>query len=156
MSRIYVFLWLIILGISLFLNSWLPIIMIILPPFYGNSILMICGMTQHAGLADNVKDHRKRVNGLSMTPMVLPNPLSLVLVVSSAVLHYSVSQQRLGHCFRFVHFVWVKTSSEWGDQFLRAERYLLVHPNHSYTQRWSSRRWRALEVFAPPFFVTIV
>ena len=53
MSRIYVSLWLLIIGISLFLNSWLPIIMIILPPFYGNTILMICGMTQHAGLADN-------------------------------------------------------------------------------------------------------
>ena len=51
--------WLIVIIISVYLQSWLPIIMIILPPFYGNTILMICGMTQHAGLADNVKDHRK-------------------------------------------------------------------------------------------------
>ena len=68
MSRIYVSLWLLIIGISLFLNSWLPIIMIILPPFYGNTILMICGMTQHAGLADNVKDHRKSTRTVILNP----------------------------------------------------------------------------------------
>ena len=68
MSRIYVSLWLLIIGISLLLNSWLPIIMIILPPFYGNTILMICGMTQHAGLADNVKDHRKSTRTVILNP----------------------------------------------------------------------------------------
>ena len=42
--------------------------MIILPPFYGNTILMICGMTQHAGLADNIKDHRKSTRTVIMNP----------------------------------------------------------------------------------------
>ena len=42
--------------------------MLILPPFYGNTILMICGMTQHAGLADNVKDHRKSTRTVIMNP----------------------------------------------------------------------------------------
>ena len=68
MSRIYVFLWLLIVTISIYLQSWLLVIMIILPPFYGNTILMICTMTQHAGLADNVKDHRKSTRTVIMNP----------------------------------------------------------------------------------------
>jgi fatty acid desaturase len=70
MSRIYVFLWLFVIIISIYLQSWLPVIMIILPPFYGNTILMICGMTQHAGLADNVKDHRKSTRTVIMNPFI--------------------------------------------------------------------------------------
>ena len=68
MSRVYLLLWLTIIAISFYLNSWLPVIMIILPPFYGNTILMICGMTQHAGLADNVKDHRKSTRTVILNP----------------------------------------------------------------------------------------
>ena len=67
-SRIYVGFWLIIIASSILFKTWLPIIMLILPPFYGNTILMICGMTQHAGLADNVKDHRKSTRTVILNP----------------------------------------------------------------------------------------
>ena len=67
-SRLYVGFWLIIIASSIFFKTWLPIIMLILPPFYGNTILMICGMTQHAGLADNVKDHRKSTRTVILNP----------------------------------------------------------------------------------------
>lgn len=67
-SRLYVGFWLIIILSSIFFKTWLPIIMLILPPFYGNTILMICGMTQHAGLADNIKDHRKSTRTVIMNP----------------------------------------------------------------------------------------
>ena len=67
-SRLYVGFWLIIIASSILFKTWLPIIMLILPPFYGNTILMICGMTQHAGLADNVKDHRKSTRTVIMNP----------------------------------------------------------------------------------------
>ena len=67
-SRLYVGFWLIIILSSIFFKTWLPIIMLILPPFYGNTILMICAMTQHAGLADNVKDHRKSTRTVIMNP----------------------------------------------------------------------------------------
>ena len=67
-SRLYFGFWLIIILSSIFFKTWLPIIMLILPPFYGNTILMICGMTQHAGLADNVKDHRKSTRTVIMNP----------------------------------------------------------------------------------------
>ncbi len=68
MSRIYVALWALVIVLSIYLNSWLPILFIILPPFYGNSILMICAMTQHAGLADNVKDHRRSTRTVILNP----------------------------------------------------------------------------------------
>ena len=67
-SRLYFGFWLIIILSSILFKTWLPIIMLILPPFYGNTILMICGMTQHAGLADNVKDHRKSTRTVIMNP----------------------------------------------------------------------------------------
>ena len=58
-SRLYILFWIAVIGLSIFLQTWFPIILILLPPFYGNTILMICTMTQHAGLAENNKDHRK-------------------------------------------------------------------------------------------------
>ena len=67
-SRLYLGFWLLVILSSVLLQSWLPIIMIILPPFYGNTVLMICGMTQHAGLADNIKDHRKSTRTVIMNP----------------------------------------------------------------------------------------
>ena len=45
--------------------------MILLPPFYGNTILMICTMTQHAGLAENVKDHRKSTRTVILNPFLV-------------------------------------------------------------------------------------
>ena len=68
-SRVYLVLWLFVIIISLVLKSWLPIIMIILPPFYGNTILMLCAMTQHAGLADNIKDHRQSTRTVILNPL---------------------------------------------------------------------------------------
>ena len=67
-SRLYVGFWLLVILSSVLLQSWLPIIMIILPPFYGNTILMLLGMTQHAGLADNIKDHRKSTRTVLINP----------------------------------------------------------------------------------------
>ena len=67
-SRLHVFFWLIIIIISIYFQTWLPVIMILLPPFYGNTILMICTMTQHAGLAENSKDHRKSTRTVILNP----------------------------------------------------------------------------------------
>ena len=68
-SRLHVFFWLVIIFISIYFGSWLPIIMILLPPFYGNTILMICTMTQHAGLAENAKDHRMSTRTVILNPV---------------------------------------------------------------------------------------
>ena len=67
-SRLYVLFWFLVIITSVLLGSWLPILMILLPPFYGNTILMICAMTQHAGLKDNIKDHRKSTRTVILNP----------------------------------------------------------------------------------------
>ena len=67
-SRLYLLFWLFVVIVSVFFGTWLPVIMILLPPFYGNTILMICAMTQHAGLADNIKDHRKSTRTVILNP----------------------------------------------------------------------------------------
>ncbi len=67
-SRLYVLFWFIVIMISIVYGTWLPVIMILLPPFYGNTILLICAMTQHAGLADNIKDHRKSTRTVILNP----------------------------------------------------------------------------------------
>ncbi|MDB4384787.1 NADH:ubiquinone reductase (Na(+)-transporting) subunit F [Opitutaceae bacterium] len=38
--------------------SWLPVLLIGLPNLFGNWLMPIYGLTQHAGLAENVLDHR--------------------------------------------------------------------------------------------------
>ena len=38
--------------------SWLPLMLIGLPRIYGSWHMVLCGILQHAGLADNVLDHR--------------------------------------------------------------------------------------------------
>ena len=67
-SRLYVLFWFIVIIISVVYGTWLAVLMILLPPFYGNTILMICAMTQHAGLADNIKDHRKSTRTVVLNP----------------------------------------------------------------------------------------
>ena len=67
-SRLYILFWFIVIMISIVYGTWLPILMILLPPFYGNTILLICAMTQHAGLADNIKDHRKSTRTVILNP----------------------------------------------------------------------------------------
>jgi fatty acid desaturase len=72
MSRTYVCLWLLVIG-TIFLSEFLA-------PYYYDHLttvsmailsLMICAMTQHAGLADNVKDHRKSTRTVILNPFLV-------------------------------------------------------------------------------------
>ena len=67
-SRLYILFWIAVIGLSIYLQTWLPIILILLPPFYGNTIFMMCTMTQHACLAENNKDHRKSTRTVILNP----------------------------------------------------------------------------------------
>ena len=68
-SRFYVLFWILIIFLSIYINSWLPIVMLLLPPFYGNTLLILMALTQHAGLADNLKDHRKSTRTVILNPI---------------------------------------------------------------------------------------
>jgi fatty acid desaturase len=50
-------------------GSWLPLMLIGLPRIYGSWHMVMCGHLQHAGLADNVLDHRLNSRTVYMNPI---------------------------------------------------------------------------------------
>ena len=69
-SRIYIILWLLIVLWSLLLSTWLPILYILLPQFYGKTLHKLVAFTQHAGLARNLKDHRLTTREMYLNPIL--------------------------------------------------------------------------------------
>ncbi len=57
-ARIYMLIYLSVIGLSIYFRSILPLMFIGLPTLYGTWLMPIYGYTQHAGLAENVLDHR--------------------------------------------------------------------------------------------------
>ena len=57
-ARIYIAIYASVVGLSLYTGSILPLMYIGLPALYGSWLQFIYGHTQHAGLAENVLDHR--------------------------------------------------------------------------------------------------
>ncbi len=57
-ARIYVLIYAATITASIALGSWLPLMFIGLPNLFGTWLMPIYGLTQHAGLAENVLDHR--------------------------------------------------------------------------------------------------
>jgi Na+-transporting NADH:ubiquinone oxidoreductase subunit F len=57
-ARIYFLIYAIVIGLSIYYSSILPLMFIGLPTLFGSWLMSIYGLTQHAGLAENVLDHR--------------------------------------------------------------------------------------------------
>ncbi len=57
-ARIYVAIYAAVLGLAIYSGSVLPLMCIGLPTFYGSWLMVVYGLTQHAGLAEDVLDHR--------------------------------------------------------------------------------------------------
>jgi MocE subfamily Rieske [2Fe-2S] domain protein len=57
-ARIYALIYLGVIGAAVYFRSLLPLMYIGLPHFYGAWLMPVYGYTQHAGLAENVLDHR--------------------------------------------------------------------------------------------------
>tara|TARA_Y100000031_G_C8218831_1_gene384816 strand:- start:1004 stop:1525 length:522 start_codon:yes stop_codon:yes gene_type:complete len=68
-ARIHVLIWILIFTVAIIYQSWLPIIYIILPTFYGNTLFELFGLTQHAGLSNNIKDHRISTRTVILNPI---------------------------------------------------------------------------------------
>jgi MocE subfamily Rieske [2Fe-2S] domain protein len=68
-ARVYVLIYVGILGLSIFTGSILPFIYIGLPNIYGAWLTVIYGISQHAGLAENVLDHRLNTRTIYMNPI---------------------------------------------------------------------------------------
>ncbi|HVY99917.1 MAG TPA: fatty acid desaturase [Dongiaceae bacterium] len=55
---------------SVAVGSFLPMMFVVLPRFYAAWLHQICAMTQHAGLAESVRDHRLNTRTVYMNPVV--------------------------------------------------------------------------------------
>ncbi|SVA05703.1 uncharacterized protein METZ01_LOCUS58557 [marine metagenome] len=56
-SRIYVLLWILIIFLSIYINSFLPIFLFLIPKFFA-TLNIVWGLTQHMGLKEDTKDYR--------------------------------------------------------------------------------------------------
>lgn len=66
---IYLLIFLGVIGLALATRSLLPLMYIGFPTFYGAWLMVVYGMTQHAGLAENVLDHRLNCRTVYMNPI---------------------------------------------------------------------------------------
>jgi Na+-transporting NADH:ubiquinone oxidoreductase subunit F len=57
-ARVYVAIYVIVIGLSIWSRSVLPLLLVGLTNLFGTWLLVTYGYTQHAGLAENVLDHR--------------------------------------------------------------------------------------------------
>ncbi len=57
-ARIYILIYLSAIGLSIYFNSILPLMYIVLPKLLGSWLMPFYTMTQHTGLQENVLDHR--------------------------------------------------------------------------------------------------
>jgi Na+-transporting NADH:ubiquinone oxidoreductase subunit F len=68
-ARIFLGLMAVIAAICVLSSSILPAVVIGFPAFYGAWVVMFFGATQHAGLAQNVTDHRLSTRTVKMNPV---------------------------------------------------------------------------------------
>ena len=68
-ARLHVGIWISLIIISVLTSSWLPVLYFFLPNFYGNTLKACFGLTQHAGLNENIKDHRFCTRTMTLNPI---------------------------------------------------------------------------------------
>jgi MocE subfamily Rieske [2Fe-2S] domain protein len=68
-ARIYIAIYAGVIGLAIATRSILPLMYVGLPAFYGSWLQFIYGHTQHAGLAENVLDHRLDSRTVYMHPI---------------------------------------------------------------------------------------
>ena len=68
-ARIHITIWLGLGFLSFYLNTWMLVLFVLLPFFYGNTLFTLFGTTQHAGLLNNSKDHRLSTRTVKLNPI---------------------------------------------------------------------------------------
>jgi MocE subfamily Rieske [2Fe-2S] domain protein len=68
-ARIYLLIYLAVIALAVAMRSILPLLFIGLPALYGTWLMVVYGGTQHAGLAENVLDHRLNTRTVIMNPI---------------------------------------------------------------------------------------
>ena len=69
-ARIWLAIHVAVIALSLGLGSWLPVLLVgVLPTMYGSWLQVVFGLTQHAGLAEDVLDHRLNSRTVYINPV---------------------------------------------------------------------------------------
>ena len=68
-ARLHVVMWIVIILFSFIFKSWLPILLFLLPTFYGKTLIALFALAQHTGLQENVKDHRYSTRTMYLNPI---------------------------------------------------------------------------------------
>lgn len=68
-ARIWLAVYAVVIGSALYFQSWLPLFYVGLPSFAGAWLYNFFGLTQHAGLPENVLDHRRNCRTVHMNPV---------------------------------------------------------------------------------------
>lgn len=68
-ARIWSAIYVVTIALSIWMGSILPLMLIGLPRLYGAWHMVMCGLLQHGGLADNVIDHRLNSRSVMMNPV---------------------------------------------------------------------------------------
>jgi Na+-transporting NADH:ubiquinone oxidoreductase subunit F len=68
-ARVYVAIYAAVIVLSLYSRSILPLLLVGLTNLFGTWLMVIYGLTQHAGLAENVLDHRLNCRTVYMDPI---------------------------------------------------------------------------------------
>lgn len=68
-ARIYLAIFLATFLLSVAMHSWLPAMLVGLPTIYGGCLNLLYGITQHAGLSEDVLDHRQNSRTIYMNPV---------------------------------------------------------------------------------------
>lgn len=68
-ARIWLAIYATVIALAVGLHSWLPLMLVGLPSFYGAWMYLMFGLTQHAGLAEDVLDHRLNSRTVMMNPV---------------------------------------------------------------------------------------
>lgn len=68
-ARIYILIYASVIAAAIATRSILPLMYIGLPSLYGSWLMVVFGLTQHAGLAEDVLDHRLNCRTVYMNPL---------------------------------------------------------------------------------------
>jgi MocE subfamily Rieske [2Fe-2S] domain protein len=68
-ARIYLALHVLVIAAAILTRSWLPVFLFLLPQFFGTWLMILHNTPQHAGLAENVLDHRLNCRTVYMNPI---------------------------------------------------------------------------------------
>ena len=68
-SRVYVAIFVAVIAACVWSQSWLPAMLVVLPRFYGGALAQLFNLTQHAGMAEDLHDHRLSTRTVHLNPL---------------------------------------------------------------------------------------